>query len=156
MKKLLFFTAVLFAAVSFSACSDDNDDNLPITPANIAGTWQIIRLEGSSIHYNGNRYNYSDDFTDVLTDEYDGWTYTFNTNGTCIRKGLVGSSHFDYIYYIHGNTLLMQSETKDSNYDFLNFVGIIKKLTDSHLVIFRSGTDENRKYEKTETYKRLK
>ena len=62
MKKLLFFTAVLFAAVSFSACSDDNDDNLPITPANIAGTWQIIRLEGSSIHYNGNRYNYSDDY----------------------------------------------------------------------------------------------
>jgi len=157
MKKLFLIVAAMFAVVSFSACSDDDkDDSLPITTANIAGTWQITLDEGWAIYSDGTR----DDWSDVYPDVSDGnyyWTYTFDTNGTCIRK-----SHADYqenedipdyfTYSISGNTLTMKGKT-DSE---LNFVGTIKKLTNSHLVIFRSGEDAFEKYEETETYKRLK
>ena len=157
MKKLFLIVAAMFVAVSFSACSDDDkDDSLPITTANIAGTWHITLDEGWATYSDGTR----DDWSDVYPDVSDGnyyWTYTFDTNGTCIRK-----SHADYLenedipdyftYSISGNTLSMKCEM-DSD---LNFVGTIKKLTSSHLVIFRSGEDAFEKYEETETYKRLK
>ena len=47
MKKLFLLVAAMFAAVSFSACSDDDDNK--IDPNQIAGTWQITREVGYEI-----------------------------------------------------------------------------------------------------------
>jgi len=46
MKKILLFTAIMFAAVSFLACSDDKDDN---KDASIVGTWQLVRTYGYEV-----------------------------------------------------------------------------------------------------------
>lgn len=46
MKKLFLIVAAMFAAVSFSACSDDDDK---IDPNQIVGTWQITREVGYEI-----------------------------------------------------------------------------------------------------------
>ena len=43
MKKLFLIVAAMFVAVSFSACSDDKDDN---QDASIVGTWQITLEKG--------------------------------------------------------------------------------------------------------------
>ena len=157
MKKLFLIVATLFVAVFFSACSDDDkDDNLPITTANLAGTWQITLYEGWAAYSDGTR----DDWSDVYPDVSDGnyyWTYTFDTNGTCLRESHDDNNENEdapdyFTYSISGNTLTMKCEM-DSD---LNFVGTIKKLTNTHLVIFRSGEDAFEKYEETESYKRLK
>ena len=44
MKKLFLLVAAMSAAVSFSACSDDDDNK--IDPNQIARTWQITRKVG--------------------------------------------------------------------------------------------------------------
>ena len=61
MKKLFLIVTTIFMAVSFSACSDDDkDDNLPITTANLAGTWQITLDEGWATYSDGTRDDRSD------------------------------------------------------------------------------------------------
>lgn len=47
MKKLFLIVAAMFAVVSFSACSDDDDKD--VNPNQIIGTWQIIREVGYEI-----------------------------------------------------------------------------------------------------------
>ena len=103
MKKLFLIVAAMFAVVSFSACSDDDDNK----DASIVGTWQITY--------------------------YEGWA----------------PMHFTYS--VNGNTLTMTESTGE----FQN-VFQIKKLSQSQLVLFRSGEDAHEKFEETETYKRIK
>ena len=47
MKKLFLIVAAMFAVVSFSACSDDDDKD--VNPNQIIGTWQITREVGYEI-----------------------------------------------------------------------------------------------------------
>ncbi|WP_195337850.1 lipocalin-like domain-containing protein [Alistipes onderdonkii] len=154
MKKLFLIVAALFAVVSFSACSDDDDKD--INPNLIIGTWQITLDEGWATFSDGTRDDWSHIYPDVSDGNY-YWTYTFEGNGTCTRK-----SHADYdesddtaeylTYSISGNTLTMKGKT-DSE---LDFVGTIKKLTSEQLVLFSSGADADEKFEQTETYKKVK
>lgn len=149
MKKLFLIVVAMFAAVFFSACSDDDKaDNLPITTANLAGTWQITLDEGWDTYTtDGQREYWSDVYPDVSEDNY-YWTYTFDTNGVCIIKDYddYSQEETDYCTYsIVGNTLAIKGEG-------FNHAGTIKKLSQSQLILFYS--DEDCEY--TETYKRIK
>lgn len=142
MKKILLLAAVMFAAVTFSACSDDDDK---MNPNNIIGTWQIIE-----IHEND---SYSDE---IWPTENDYYTYTFNDNGTAILKWHDGSNEvYNYTYSINGNVLTLQekNETEPMTYIFQ-----IKELTKSRLVLFErevNPDDENDVYEATLTFKKI-
>ena len=57
MKKLFLIVAAMFAAVSFSACSDDDDKD-----ASIIGTWMIAHSEGWVIYSDGTRDDFNDDY----------------------------------------------------------------------------------------------
>ena len=152
MKKLFLIVAALFVAVSFLACSDDDDKDL-----SIVGTWQITLDEGWASFSDGTR----DEWSTVYPDASDGnsyWTYTFDENGGCIRE-----SHADYhdsnsdytdecIYSISGNVLTIKGKT-DSE---LSMVGTIKELTENQLIIFSKGEDADQKYEQTQTYRKVK
>lgn len=156
MKKLFIIVAALFVAVSFSSCDKDEEKNLPVTNASLAGTWQITHSEGWETFNDGFRQDYSDTYPLVSDGNY-YWTYTFDENGTCVEDyHNTDSDHADeYTYFISGNVLTMTGKT-DSD---LNFVVTIKKLTSSQLILFSSETfgDGNSlsATENTSTYKRL-
>ena len=143
MKKLFLIVAAMFVAVSFSACSDDDDKD--VNPNQIIGTWQIIE-----IHEND---SYSDEIWPTYSDYY---TYTFNENGTAILKWHDGSNEeYNYNYSINGNVLTMneKNETEPMTYIFQ-----IKELTKSRLVLFEhevNPDDENDVYEATLTFKKI-
>lgn len=81
---------------------------------------------------------------------------TFNENGTCVQTDYSDNKNDDsspmhFTYSVNGNTLTMTESTGE----FQN-VFQIKKLSQSQLVLFRSGEDAHEKFEETETYKRIK
>ena len=151
MKKLFLIVAAMFAVVSFSACSDDDDNK----DASIVGTWQITYYEGWATFSDGTRDDWSDAYPLTSEGNY-YWTYTFNENGTCVQTDYSDNKNDDsspmhFTYSVNGNTLTMTESTGE----FQN-VFQIKKLSQSQLVLFRSGEDAHEKFEETETYKRIK
>ena len=78
MKKLFLLVAAMFAAVSFSACSDDDDNK--IDPNQIAGTWQITREVGYEIVPGEGKMEKDITYPiDDVNDDYGFYfTYTFN------------------------------------------------------------------------------
>ena len=167
MKKFVF-CAALFAAITFAACSDDDDEsNLPATPANIVGTWQIVNEQGyEDDHYDGYKDTWSEDYPYVDEDGWWYWTYTFDEGGTgtytdigTIDKGKVEyADSWKLNYSISGNTLAItiwydDDEVEEESYQ-------IKSLTKSKLVLFASeyGGDwgDGGSWENTTTYKRIK
>lgn len=143
MKKMLLLAAVMFAAVTFSACSDDDDKD--VNPNQIIGTWQIIE-----IHEND---SYSDE---IWPTESDYYTYTFNENGTAILKWHDGSNEeYNYNYSINGNVLTMNEKNTTEP---MTYIFQIKELTKSRLVLFEhevNPDDENDVYEATLTFKKI-
>lgn len=93
MKKMLLLVAIMFASVSFSACSDDKDDN---KGASIVGTWQLVRTYG---------YDVDQEFDSDDTDDQEFWT--FNADGTTgIIKWRDGSNDkMPFTYSVNENTL---------------------------------------------------
>ena len=143
MKKLFLIVAAMFAVVSFSACSDDDDKD--VNPNQIIGTWQIIE-----IHEND---SYSDE---IWPTESDYYTYTFNENGTAILKWHDGSNEeYNYNYFINGNVLTMNEKNTTEP---MTYILQIKELTKSRLVLFEhevNPDDENDVYEATLTFKKI-
>ena len=143
MKKLFLIVAAMFAVVSFSACSDDDDKD--VNPNQIIGTWQIIE-----IHEND---SYSDE---IWPTESDYYTYTFNENGTAILKWHDGSNEeYNYNYSINGNVLTMNEKNTTEP---MTYIFQIKELTKSRLVLFEhevNPDDENDVYETTLTFKKI-
>lgn len=143
MKKLFLIVAAMFAVVSFSACSDDDDKN--VNPNQIIGTWQIIEIREND--------SYSDE---IWPTESDYYTYTFSENGTAILKWHDGSNEeYNYNYSINGNVLTMnEKNTTEPMTDIFQ----IKELTKSRLVLFEhevNPDDENDVYEATLTFKKI-
>lgn len=151
MKKLFFFAAALFAAVSFSACSDDDkDDN---KDASIVGTWQITREVGYEIVPGEGKFD--EDITYPIDDVNDAYgfyyTYTFNEDGSGTYKS------FNYYennqlqeewplkYSISNNVLTIPQE-----YEFK-----IEQLTKTQLVLFEEIDDDGYKAAITYTFKRI-
>lgn len=153
MKKLFFFAVAMFAAISFSACTDDDkDQDLPITAANLAGTWQITLYEGWEIIYDGTREEWRITYPDTSDGNY-YWTYTFNNqdSGICTQETFADyhDPHKvykeDYVYSLSGNTIKLGPQNEiPINYE-------IRRLTKSQLILYCSGD----KYEGTEIYTRI-
>ena len=154
MKKLFLIVAAMFAAVSFSACSDDDDNK----DASIVGTWQITLDEGWETFNSSTPRHWSEPYP---SDGY-YYTYTFDGKGSCISNMYTNGrededSPIHYTYSISGNTLIMNEQSNDP----IKYVYEIKKLTNSELILFIHEEEwfeaENRtgEYEQTETFKRL-
>ncbi len=148
MKKLLFYAAALLAAISFSACSDD--DQPGDTPESIVGTWQITHDEVWVD--DGENSTWSTNYPD----EGQYWTYTFDKSGTYVETAYDYnnvSSTTNGTYSTSSNTITLKSGYNSRTFE-------IKKLTGSQLVLFESFRDENtdEKYlvEVTMTYNRIK
>ena len=71
MKKILLLTAIMFVAVSFSACSDDDKDE----KKSIIGKWEYTHLTGYD-----NGVIVVD--KDIPKDDEPMHYLTFNSNGT--------------------------------------------------------------------------
>ena len=167
MKKFVF-CAALFAAISFAACSDDDESNLPVTEANIVGTWQIVNEQGyEDDHYDGHKDTWSEDYPYVDDDGWWYWTYTFDEGGTGTYTdiGTIDKGKVEYVdqakfsYSISGNTLTIKGDPNDDDWDIDNIYQI-KSLTKSQLVLFASeyGGDwgDGGSWENTMTFKRIK
>ena len=166
MKKFVF-CAALFAAITFAACSDDDESNLPVTEANIVGTWQIVHAEGHDlIEGDEDTWSYDYPYTDEENDDEKGfyWTYTFDEGGTGTYMEYMEGSHpesVEFSYSISGNTLTIKGDPNDDDWDIDNIYQI-KSLTKSQLVLFDyDDYHDDRLYdgeyfEETTTYKRIK
>lgn len=154
MKKLFFFAAALFAAVSFSACSDDDDN---INPNQIIGTWQITREIGYEIVPGEGRFEKDITYPiDDVNDDYGFYyTYTFNEDGSGTYKS------FNYYennqlqeewplkYSISNNVLIIPQE-----YEY-NGTFKIEQLTKTQLVLFGEIDDDGYKAAITYTFKKI-
>lgn len=155
MKKLFFFATALFAAVSFSACSDDDkDDN---KDASIVGTWQITREVSYEIVPGEGKFDKDITYPiDDVNDDYGFYyTYTFNEDGSGTYKS------FNYYennqlqeewplkYSISNNVLTIPQE-----YEY-NGTFKIEQLTKTQLVLFEEIDDDGYKAAITYTFKRI-
>ena len=151
MKKLFLIVAAMFAVVSFSACSDDDDNK--IDPNQIAGTWQITLIEGWSVDNDGTRDEWSDSYPAIDDDYY--WTYTFDGHGKMKRVSYTNQSvnnSTNGTYTVSNNVLTIVE--KDGDYEETQEFQI-KKLTSSQLILFEHRIDPEFTEEDTYTYKKI-
>ena len=152
MKKLFLIVAAMFVAVSFSACSDDDDNE--IDPNQIAGTWQITLIEGWSVDNDGARDEWSASYPAIDDDDY-YWTYTFDGHGKMKRVSYTNQSvnnSTNGTYTVSNNVLTIVE--KDGDYEETQEFQI-KKLTSSQLILFEHRIDPEFTEEDTYTYKRV-
>ena len=130
----------MFAAVSFSACSNDEDTS-------IIGEWQLTRSVGYEIE-SGEQHNFYKTFPD------DGYYtgYIFNENG----KGTYYATYTDsatpeestpITYSISGKTLTITASGDTQTFE-------IKELSSDKLVLYENNLDAE--YVENTTYKRVK
>ncbi|WP_297806819.1 lipocalin family protein [uncultured Alistipes sp.] len=120
MKKLLFFAAALFAAVSFSACSDDDN----FDAGSIVGTWKYVREVGYEISH-GEREDYDETINHQML-------YTFNENGSG-KLSEYGSDDNTFTWSMSGGNQLTISFTDEI--DRARTYTIVK-LTSSEMQLF--------------------
>lgn len=158
MKKLFLIVAAMFAAVSFSACSDDDDK---IDPNQIVGTWQITREVGYEIVPEEGKMEKDITYPiDDVNDDYGFYfTYTFNENGTGRYKSYYYydnnrlDSNWSIEYTISNNQLLMYEEPEEGN---PTSVYNIKELTKNKLVLlYKVDDNDGYKAEITTTFKKI-
>ena len=148
MKKLFLIVAAMFAAVSFSACSDDKDNE--INPNQIVGEWQLTHSVGYMIDL-GERHDYDKNYPDE-----DGAypVYTFNNDGTGISYWYYPSADADYgdpfTYSVSGKTLTITYHYDTPEISHLE----IKKLTSADLILYENNIEAE--FVDTSTYKKIK
>ncbi|WP_418450124.1 lipocalin family protein [Alistipes sp.] len=140
--------------ISFSACSDDDDNK--IDPNQIAGTWQITLIEGWSVDNDGTRDEWSDSYPAIDDDDY-YWTYTFDGHGKMKRvsytdRGVDRSTNGTYT--ISDNVLTIVENIENNDYQKTQEYQI-KELTSSQLILFEHRIDPEFTEEDTYTYKRV-
>ena len=160
MKKLFLIVAAMFAVVSFSACSDDDDKD--VNPNQIIGTWQITQEDGEEIvAWAGQQEK---DITYPIYDVNDAYglyfTYTFNEDGTGRYQSYYYydnnklDSNWSVEYTSSNNQLLIYEEPEEGN---PTSVYEIKELTKNKLVLLYKKVDDNDGYkaEITTTFKKI-
>ena len=160
MKKLFLIVAAMFAVVSFSACSDDDDKD--VNPNQIIGTWQIIREVGYEIVAGEGKMEKDITYPiDDVNDDYGFYfTYTFNEDGTGRYKSYYYydnnklDSNWSVEYTISNNQLMIYEEPEEGN---PTSVYEIKELTKNKLVLLYKKVDDNDGYkaEITTTFKKI-
>ncbi len=144
MKKLfLFIVTVIFAAVSFSACSDDDKgDNS--APSKIVGTWELAHIY------------YEDDYVgeDYIEEDYDvvqgdiEWNMlVFKADGTFMDK--YDDNRDTGSYSIEENKIMMEYDNGDWE------IMTIKTISSKTLVLEQVGEDDKGYYKVVYTYKRI-
>lgn len=138
---------LMFAAIAFSACSDDKDKDLPITPANLLGTWQITFEEILWTYSDGTQEKFLNTYPDVFDNNFYR-TWTFQDNGICVDRIYFDNFEDDDPYYFY--------YTLSGNLLSIEIVYTIQKLTSSELVLwYRYDEGDGIKGETTETYRRI-
>lgn len=150
MKKYLFVFALLASVLSFSACSDDDDD---IDVNRLEGNWGLIQAEGYRIE-NGEK--------DSWNDSYDPANPTNDSEKITVSK-IADKTYSVTSSYYYGNKW-NQSGTNKFTLDGSNLIpennntqGSIKILTatSDKLVIEAKGKDEDGDFYNKMTYKRI-
>ena len=158
MKKLFLIVAAMFAVVSFSACSDDDDKD--VNPNQIIGTWQITREVGYEIVAGEGKMEKDITYPiDDVNDDYGFYfTYTFNEDGTGRYKSYYYydnnklDSNWSVEYTISNNQLLIYEEPEEGN---PTSVYEIKELTKNKLVLlYKVDDSDGYKAEITTTFKK--
>ena len=87
MKKMLLLAAVMFAVVSFSSCSDDDDKDANINPSQIVGTWEYVHYYS----YDKDDIDGVDEFEyDVVKGDENWYKLVFNADGTFTKEDADG------------------------------------------------------------------
>lgn len=152
MKKLHFslmaILIALFAMVSFTACSSDDDDT-PSTEAiktNIVGMWQIVHISGWT-------YDDTEDENLIKVDqdvtEQDSERLLFKSDGTYKMYWYLANygwqtSRLNYNYEIYGNKIELEGE---GIYTVLSLKGDV--------VVLQYTMDEGPQYKTNITCKRV-
>lgn len=103
MKKMLLLAAVMFAVVSFSSCSDDDDKDANINPSQIVGTWEYVHYYS----YDKDDIDGVDEFEyDVVKGDENWYKLVFNADGTFTKEDADGvDTSTKHYYSIKGNTI---------------------------------------------------
>ncbi|WP_290540163.1 lipocalin family protein [Alistipes sp.] len=147
MKKLFLIAAAMLAAVSFSACSDD-DNKKPATEP-IVGKWQLIHSVGY-LTDSGKRQEYDKNYPDGKGVYL---VYEFKKDGTGISYWNSPSADPDYnepfSYSVSEKTLTITYRDDTPQVSHLE----IKKLTSTDLILYENNSKAE--FEDTSTYKRM-
>jgi len=107
MKKLFLIVAALFVAVSFSACSDEDDQDVG---SSIIGTWEYK-------HFTAYDHGVLLEDTDILKDDEPMHYLTFNGNGTWTEEYPNSGHTSKGTYSINWNELTkIYHDAKDYGY----------------------------------------
>lgn len=156
MKKLFLMAAALFAAVSFSACSEEDKVDVKTS---IIGTWQITHDFGYQIVPGEGRFEYDTAYPiEDKNDEYGFYyTYTFNENGSGRYKSYyyydpnAQGSDWTFEYTISNNQLSIYYED-DGTTELYNIVEVTK---DKLILLYTADERDGYKADLTYTYKRI-
>ncbi len=135
MKKLFFCAAALLAAISFSACSDSEDDGQNIDTSKLLGKWVALA-----------RYDYvSESDSYVEFDDYDHPIDDFVLNFQDEKTVLISDS--EKSEYIYTNTYKLNGDRitfREEGDDYTRSYKIIL-LTDTQMELWKKDIDDNYK-----------
>ncbi len=109
MKKLFLFTVLLSFAFVTNGCSDNDDNKTKIKPS-IIGTWELVEIYGL------------DGVGGQWTSVENGYTYTFETDGTFISNRFSECTNGTYILSETDGTLSFAYDCEDGGTFVENYV----------------------------------
>lgn len=150
MKKMLLLAAVIFAAVTFSACSDDDKDN-NIDPSQIVGAWEYVHYYS----YDKDDIDGVDEFEyDVVKGDENWYKLVFNADGTFTKEDADGvDTSTKHYYSIKGKYITKKHVYTDGASD--TDVQTITTLNSTTLVIEEVEQEEGYYGKSVWTYKRI-
>ncbi len=151
MKKYLFVIALLASVISFSACSDDDED---IDVAQLEGTWGLTQEEG---------YDYYEGEKEEWNDLYDPANPTEDCEKIIVSK--IADNIYSVVHYDYYNNKWNQSGTDKFSLDGSTLVPVdgssevsstkLLVANSNQLIIEVKGTDEDGEFYGKLTYKRM-
>ena len=151
MKKLFLIVAAMFAVVSFSSCSDDDDKDANINPSQIVGTWEYVHYYS----YDKDDIDGVDEFEyDVVKGDENWYKLVFNADGTFTKEDADGvDTSTKHYYSIKGNTITKKHVYTDGASD--TEVQTITTLNSTTFVIEEVEKGEGYYGKSVWTYKRI-
>lgn len=151
MKKMLLLAAVMFAVVSFSSCSDDDDKDANINPSQIVGTWEYVHYYS----YDKDDIDGVDEFEyDVVKGDENWYKLVFNADGTFTKEDADGvDTSTKHYYSIKGNTITKKHVYTDGASD--TEVQTITTLNSTTFVIEEVKKEKGYYGKSVWTYKRI-
>ncbi len=135
MKKLFFCAAALFAAISFAACSDSDDDGQNIDTSKLLGKWVALA-----------RYDYvaeSDSYVEIDDKEHyiDDFVLNFQDEKTVLISESEKSQYiYTNTYTLNGSRITFHE--KDTGYTRSYKITL---LTDTQMELWKKDIDDDYK-----------